>query len=271
MILCYTFATMNKKDKYFYIGMHTLFFALLLPAIQSSQLIALGVFKPILLIMPVTMGTITGFLVGFHRQKTREYIWSLQKTQEELETRVMEQTHELKEKNDKLTELLRTDELTKLGNRLLLKETIESQSRKLGKQYVYLSAIMIDIDYFKNYNDHYGHLRGDEILQMFGKILLKSTEDTDIIATRYGGEEFCLVMPGYNHDAAERKAKQLLEEIRKSKVKNKGSKISDTLSISIGVYTTSDASELSDCSIIQEADKALYIAKTKGRDQVCTI
>jgi diguanylate cyclase (GGDEF)-like protein len=260
----------TKKNRYLYIGKHTLFFALLLPLIQSSQLIALGVFKPILLIMPITMGTITGFLVGYHRQKTREYIRSLEQTQTSLEEQVLQQTRELVEKNRALEMMARTDSLTKLGNRIFLKESLEAEAAKVGVENKAFSLMMIDIDYFKNYNDRYGHLKGDEILEILGETLLSHTRETSMRASRFGGEEFCLLMPGYDQETTQQEAQRLLETIRSLQIPNLSSDVSDILTISIGVYTTDKASELQNSTVIQKADQALYMAKTQGRDRFYT-
>lgn len=262
---------MNKTEKYYYIGLHTLFFALLLPAIQSSQLIALEVFKPILLIMPVTMGTITGFLVGYHRQKTKEYIISLEKSQASLTVKVNKQTQELQRKNMELLKLAHTDTLTKLGNRLLLNELFRKESQRIGKSYTYFSIMLLDIDYFKNYNDFYGHLEGDEALRQLGKTLIDYTEDTDMHAIRFGGEEFCILMPNCDHHKTIPRAQKLLEDIRALRIPNQRSEVSRVVTVSIGLYTTVDRSELIDNMAIKEADRALYMAKAQGRDRFCSI
>ena len=256
---------MNSKIKY--IGAHTLFFALLLPAIQSCQLLVLGIFKPILIVMPIIMGTITGFLVGYHRQKTREYIWSLEKAQETLEKKVLIQTKTLAEKNITLERLTRTDILTGLGNRLSLDEILKYEADSIGYKHKYFSILMVDVDYFKKYNDHYGHLKGDVVLQKLARVLLEKAQNNNTHAIRFGGEEFCLLISNCDNRCIEEEAKTLLEMVKELHIPHCHSEVSEYITVSIGISTTDSSKDFENNNIIKQADKALYRAKNNGRNR----
>ena len=256
---------MNSKIKY--IGAHALFFALLLPAIQSSQLLMLGIFKPILIVMPVVMGSITGFLVGYHRQKTREYIWSLEKAQKNLEKKVLLQTKSLAEKNIILERLTRTDILTGLGNRLSLEEILKYEENSIEDKHEYFSILMVDVDYFKKYNDYYGHLKGDVVLQKLASVLLEKAKNNNTNAIRFGGEEFCLLIANCDNKCIENEVKQLLEMVKALAIPHCHSDVSEYITVSIGISTTNSKKDFENNTIIKKADEALYRAKNNGRNR----
>ena len=174
--------------------------------------------------------------------------------------------------NKVLASLSVTDSLTGLSNRRVLDEFLNQRSYLANKLYyetseVYTSAIMLDIDNFKKYNDNYGHVLGDKVLEQIGLTLKEYTYcDSDIVA-RYGGEEFTIMLMDHDMD----KAKDVSEKIRASveslAIEHKYSTCTDIVTVSIGVSTKNIASDDFD-SIIVEADKALYYSKENGKNRV---
>lgn len=163
--------------------------------------------------------------------------------------------------NQELSHQASVDSLTSLPNHRAFRETLENLCRKaLGKQGRPLSLVMIDVDHFKIYNDTYGHPEGDTVLKKVAKLMSAGLRQNDF-AARYGGEEFAIVFSGANKDSASIAA----ERIRKSIAEYTFDKGSTTVSMGIAEYPhdTSDPAEL-----IELADKALYHAKSTGRNRV---
>jgi len=246
-----------------------LFFATLFPLIQSLQIyIFFGVFTPKVLIMPILVGSIAGYLVGYYRRETHNHIKRLLSAEETLKEEVKRKTAALEEKNKTLERLSLTDALTGLGNRVKLRESIEDVCSKLGMEYQYVSIMMIDIDYFKDYNDYYGHLEGDNVLKLMGKTITTFIDGKNMTAIRFGGEEFCLIMPQYEANNATFEAEALNKTIKNLQIKHLKSLASDVITISVGVHTLNTLEDQDQCTLIEEADRALYRAKKAGRDQV---
>ena len=239
---------------------HILFLAILLPSIQGTQLYVLfDVFNPVLLVMPVVMGCITGYAVGFYRKRVFLQIQELEQVKNSLEFRVKEQTKELQE-------LLLVDHLTGLGNRLKLKETMEFESTRIGVEYKYISLLMIDIDYFKYYNDFYGHLHGDEVLRRLGDFFNLQIEMSSATAIRFGGEEFIIILPDCDEAKSLEVAKSLLTGTLELAIEHEKSEISENITISIGIHTSDVINVTENCECIRKADEALYLAKEQGRN-----
>lgn len=161
-----------------------------------------------------------------------------------------------------------TDGLTGLYNRRYFDNILRKEFYRLKRTGEPLSLIMIDIDYFKNYNDTYGHLEGDNCLKLVStSIRKKVTRTTDIVA-RYGGEEFVVVLPMTNETGALKIAENIRQEVENLNLPNSSSKISDVLTISLGVTTALRMIAESPNQIIHLADDALYKAKENGRNRV---
>ena len=239
---------------------HILFLAILLPTIQGTQLYVLfDVFNPTLLIMPIVVGSITGYTVGFYRKRAFLQIQELEQVKNSLEVRVKEQTKELQE-------LLLVDHLTGLGNRLKLKETMEFEATRIGVDYKYISLLMIDIDYFKHYNDFYGHLHGDAVLRRLGDFFNLQIAMSSATAIRFGGEEFIIILPDCDEAKSLEIAKSLLEGLAELAIEHEKSEISKNVTISIGIHTSDVINVTKNCECIRKADEALYLAKEQGRN-----
>ncbi|GJQ48228.1 putative diguanylate cyclase [Candidatus Kuenenia stuttgartiensis] len=182
---------------------------------------------------------------------------------------VLEKTNqELQQANEKLHQLSRTDSLTGLANRRFFDEMLHNewkQSVRLAKP---LSLLMIDIDFFKNYNDTYGHQKGDECLKRVSMAILSALKrECDIIA-RYGGEEFVALLSDTDESGAVMVAKAMQSNIEAMNIPHKDSNASGRITVSIGISNEVPSAASSPEKLISKADKALYLAKYEGRNLI---
>ncbi|RJE81257.1 diguanylate cyclase [Paracoccus sp. JM45] len=175
---------------------------------------------------------------------------------------------ELKRMRDQLSALATTDALTGLGNRRLLEELLQSQLLRLSRDGEWLSFIMMDIDFFKQFNDIYGHLEGDNCLRLVALTLRGAMRRNDDACLRYGGEEFACILPRTDHDGALEVAEDIRRQIEDLGIPHSGSGVSPVVTISIGVATGRSAPDLSMELWISTADAMLYQGKRTGRNQV---
>ncbi len=173
----------------------------------------------------------------------------------------IEKIHDLQEK---LREQANRDSLTGLFNRRYLEGTLERELARCRREGAPLSMVLLDIDHFKLVNDTYGHQAGDEVLRVFGRLLMEHARAEDIVC-RYGGEEFLLVLPKMPLDIAHERAAQLLKIFQETIVSHADLRI--RITASIGIATTPDHSASVE-GLIRCADQALYQAKRRGRNLV---
>jgi len=169
----------------------------------------------------------------------------------------------VKSENEELNQLLIIDDLTKLYTRKYLIEYIEKEKVKFDETSEAFSLIMVDIDYFKNINDGYGHHCGDQILSEVSKDLKKSLRKKDIIA-RWGGEEFLILLPETSKAEATKVANRMLKDIRSDQYTYEDVKLSVTISCGISEYKSDQSID----DIIKKADQKLYKAKENGRNRI---
>jgi len=169
---------------------------------------------------------------------------------------------------DKLRLLSSQDGLTGITNRRTFDMTIEVEWKRAIRSSLPLSLIMIDIDFFKNYNDSLGHQAGDECLKKIAASIKKSLKRPGDLAARYGGEEFVVLLPGTTLSGAVQLAQYLRTDIEKLKIAHPDSKISDVITISLGVSSVVPSQDSKPGQLIAQADKALYKAKREGRNRV---
>ncbi|MBV6550838.1 GGDEF domain-containing protein [Acinetobacter soli] len=171
----------------------------------------------------------------------------------------------------KQAELLETlsqqDSLTGLANRRYLDEVLEKEWRRAVRHSMPITIMMIDLDFFKSYNDTLGHIKGDECLREIAKALTSLTLRSGDLAARYGGEEFLLLFPMTNESEALIQVKRLMNVIRKIDIQHPSSDISSQVTLSVGVATMIPQVDDSISSFVSRADHALYTAKSKGRNQ----
>lgn len=159
------------------------------------------------------------------------------------------------------------DHVTGLANRRTFDRELSREWNRAIRERSSLTLLMIDIDHFKKYNDHYGHIAGDQCLQTIASIILKSMVRSTDLAARYGGEEFAVILPGSHGDGAKIIAERLREAIIRASLPHQGSDW-EQVSISIGVATVYPTRETHETRLIEAADYALYQAKRNGRNQV---
>ncbi|WP_304543983.1 ABC transporter substrate-binding protein [Sulfurimonas microaerophilic] len=182
----------------------------------------------------------------------------------ELDRKVHERTEELYEANNRLKELAHTDALTGIHNRGYFMELAEQLFKVAKRNNSPFQLLSLDIDYFKDVNDTYGHQVGDEVLKLFADKIGSLLRESDIFG-RIGGEEFVICLQNTTHEGALLFAEKILKEIRALQyINNKGESISFT--VSIGVAELQGDKTL--LQLLRESDEALYRAKEAGRDRV---
>lgn len=176
----------------------------------------------------------------------------------------------LVEANDLLLKLSSVDGLTGINNRRSFDERLSFEWEKEGiaETPSPLSAILIDVDHFKLYNDHYGHQQGDECLKKVAKLLIKELPRTTDFGARYGGEEFVILLPNTNLEEATEIAEEIRKGILSLKIEHEKSKVSPMITASLGVASLIPSKEASAKQLLEYADKALYVAKRHGRNRV---
>lgn len=188
-----------------------------------------------------------------------------------LELRVEERTQELAAANSKLEEISLTDPLTGIANRRRFNYLIDKEWRRSCKQGTYLGLLLIDIDWFKKYNDFYGHLKGDEVLIEVAQQLnsgVKELINQPCLVARYGGEEFAVVLPNTSDEQLSHLAKHLCQRIFNLALEHQASSLG-RLTLSIGKATKIAQENTHFNSLIEAADQALYLAKEQGRNAYC--
>jgi len=173
---------------------------------------------------------------------------------------------ELEEANSKLQKLSRIDGLTNIANRRFFDETLLQELSRMQRNNTPLTLILCDIDFFKKYNDQYGHQMGDSCLQQVAQCIHSSFTRTGDLVARYGGEEFAVILPNVDQAAAINLAENLRLAIKNLQIRHESSEIDNVLTLSIGVTTAIPDKDASVANYILAADKALYQAKASGRD-----
>ena len=173
---------------------------------------------------------------------------------------------ELKMKNDLLEKLSMYDGLTNIRNRRFFDETFEKTFSEIKRDKKSLAVLMIDIDFFKPYNDNYGHGQGDETLRKVAKALEKTIKRASDFVARYGGEEFVILLKDINKDGVEAVANNLLNAVRELKITHEFSKIENYVTVSIGVSYYNSSSDITKLELLLKADETLYNVKNSGRN-----
>ncbi|MYM66383.1 diguanylate cyclase [Pseudoduganella sp. FT55W] len=214
----------------------------------------------------VLQGILISALVVSLRSR-RQTLRALNQERDQLEAHVTQRTLELMVANTKLEQQATTDPLTGIGNRRRMTEQINKELERSRRFRHPLSLLMADIDHFKNVNDIYGHEAGDRTLVAVARALAGGMRSIDM-ASRFGGEEFVLLMPETELDVARAAAERLRADIAALRIEgDNGETI--TLTISIGVASSDPQGTMdSASSLLSRADKALYQAKHEGRDRV---
>jgi len=201
------------------------------------------------------------------RKKTEK---ELQRHREILEEQVAARTNELAEANKKLKVLARSDGLTGIANRRVFDQELTLEIRRSARTKGNFSLLICDIDFFKNYNDNYGHPQGDLCLQKIAHIINGTFQRAGELVARYGGEEFAIILPGVSEIEVAGLAEQLRQKIWDLNISHNFSNVAERVTISIGAASFIINKVRSNEQIIKIADDALYKAKKNGRNRVET-
>ncbi len=169
-------------------------------------------------------------------------------------------------RKEMLENLVMLDPLTGVPNRRKFREVLMAEKSRCKRSNHQISVIMVDIDYFKGFNDRFGHQAGDKALRKVAQTLSATLKRPEDFVARYGGEEFVVVLPSTNRAGAERVANKIQEAIAEANIPYPGSPLSDRLTLSLGISTFSPQSDLHIDSGLFSADQALYQAKRNGRN-----
>lgn len=184
-----------------------------------------------------------------------------------LHRRLNEQNDELEKLNVELFATSRRDPLTMLGNRLRLREDLETLASHVERYERSVCAMLCDIDFFKAYNDNYGHVAGDDILKKTAEAISGNLRKGDS-AYRYGGEEFLVTLPEQSIESAVSAAERLRRRIERMQIPHTSRERPEIITISIGLAELRPDDGKSAEDLLKEADAALYEAKENGRNQV---
>ncbi len=176
----------------------------------------------------------------------------------------------LKIKTDLLESQAMLDGLTNIPNRRRFDETLASEWKRALRSGTQLSLIMADIDFFKRYNDHYGHGVGDECLKKVAAALASSTDRPSDLVARYGGEEFVAILPDTDAAGAQAIAERFRSHVERMKIAHEFSEVSNFVTVSVGLACVIPTIDMQSADILKHADGMLYQAKESGRNRVCS-
>lgn len=206
---------------------------------------------------------------GYFRLLDTQQLLIAQLYVHQLSIELLKKTEErLQETNLKLEMLVNLDQLTQIWNRRRFDDFLKVEWQRHYGLRLPLSLIMLDIDYFKYYNDYYGHQAGDDCLKNVAQIINQNVEQSNALVARYGGEEFAVVLPETDIEMAEAIAEKIRLAVQDKQLPHIKSKVSPYVSISLGVSSQIPSYLTSVKTLIAAADAALYQAKQLGRNRV---
>jgi len=239
------------------------FFAFALPAILpligilalsgGAANVVLALYSAIFLIL--VMG------IAKRLNTTLHQIWRLTFEKEDL-------VKEVTKAHDLQSALANTDGLTGIPNRRRFDEVLEQEYARLSRSEAPLSLVILDVDYFKAFNDTYGHVAGDECLKSIAKLFRNTLSRASDLAARYGGEEFAGILPDTDSVGAIRIAELIRTEVESLQICHASSPSADHVTVSLGVVTFNYSGRSTSTDMIAIADQCLYRAKSEGRNRV---
>lgn len=186
----------------------------------------------------------------------------------EREAELVQATAQLQKLNEELQRLAVLDELTGVANRRFFNRVLEQEWGRAAREVHPLSLLLLDIDFFKNFNDYYGHQKGDECLRRVAGALLALVKRPGDQVARYGGEEFVVLMPHTGQRGAAGVAEKLRHKVEELGLEHARSAVHDRVTISLGVATAIPERRSSPETLVAAADQAVYEAKRLGRNRV---
>lgn len=209
-------------------------------------------------------------LIARIRAHSKQYILQIERDAAFYALREMQRQLEIT--NSELQRLSSTDTLTGLANRRIFDETLKKEWRRAFRDNTWFTVLMIDIDHFKLFNDHYGHQAGDEALHRVAQGLDTIIRRPGDLLARYGGEEFGVILANANIEGAQAISQRFIDVVQNLNINHINSTTSDRITISVGSASVIPTKQYSPEIVLQSADKALYEAKDKGRNQAsCTL
>ncbi|MEB3160577.1 MAG: diguanylate cyclase [Synechocystis sp.] len=206
--------------------------------------------------------------------QTAQYYDTIKDYSQTLESKVQERTLELElakqqlEKvNKRLERLAIYDELTQIPNRRYFSHYLEQEWRQCLRDSLPISIILCDVDYFKNYNDCYGHQMGDDCLKHIAQIMQNCLKRPSDLLARYGGEEFIIILPYTNRLGSSIVAERIHDDLRKAAIPHEGSLTCDYVTVSLGIGSTVPMLHYHPEDLVKIADQAMYESKAGGRNQ----
>jgi len=181
--------------------------------------------------------------------------------------KIQELVRELEIERDLAQRNSLTDSLTGLLNRRYFDTALQAEFSRHKRTGSHLSLIMIDVDYFKKYNDYYGHLQGDDCLRQIARALKTSIERCTDLVTRYGGEEFAVILPDTNSQGALVLSERITKAVLALNLPHADSDISESVTLSMGIASAADQDLATASQLVELADQAMYRAKKNGRNR----
>ena len=210
----------------------------------------------------------TASLFSLYKQHINESAEKLKDFNRTLEKKVKEKTFELEKKNTELEQIATVDSLSGIYNRRYFDIILKKEWFRHMRNHTVISLIMCDIDFFKQYNDAYGHQKGDECIQFVAKTIKNVCQRPIDIPVRYGGEEFAIILPQTDVSGALKIAKDVQKKIEYLKVAHESSSVSKYLTLSFGIAAIIPSIGQNYSELIKVADTALYRAKENGRNRI---
>jgi two-component system chemotaxis family response regulator WspR len=208
-------------------------------------------------------------LIARVRAHARSYVAQQQRDDAYHQLETLKQ--QLEEQNAILAQLSSQDGLTGIGNRRRFDEGLVAEWRRCARERAPLSIILIDVDMFKKFNDHYGHQAGDDCLRQVAQQMRECAQRAGDVVARYGGEEFVVLLPGTDAAGAAFVAEQLRQRVLGRAIKHEASSVCEVVTISLGVATCVPDADQPPAQLVGRADENLYQAKRSGRNQlVCS-
>ncbi|MEA5605990.1 diguanylate cyclase domain-containing protein [Nostoc sp. UHCC 0252] len=228
------------------------------------------------LVVPILQGDrLWGILVAHHCSAPREWqTWEGEllgqlATQVAIAIQQSELYQQLQRANQQLEKMVMVDELTQIANRRCFDHRLDSVWQYLLREQGFISLLLCDIDYFKQYNDTYGHATGDDCLRFIAQAFKQSVKRSRDLAARYGGEEFVVILPNTASDGAFHVAQEIHKAIQQLNIPHATSAVKHHVTLSIGIATVIPTPNMVPLDLIEAADQALYQAKANGRNCSC--
>ncbi|MBN3894795.1 MAG: diguanylate cyclase [Nostoc sp. NOS(2021)] len=226
------------------------------------------------LVVPILQGdSLWGLLIVHHCRAPREWqLWESEllkqlATQVAITIQQSQLCEQLQLANQQLENLAMVDQLTQVGNRRVFDIYLNHIWHDLLRKKDFISLLLCDIDYFKQYNDTYGHAAGDTCLTLVAQAIKRTVKRSTDLVARYGGEEFAVILPDTDRDGAIHIAQQIHEAIQQMNISHTASTVKQCITLSIGIVTVIPVTDLVTLDLIKAADQALYQAKAQGRNR----